>query len=76
MAPRCQKNTAQETPPAPEDPVQGMRTRWVGRNAGASTSDIPSPPTAAHTASLGDQARGFAGLSGMIFIHGFHHLLT
>jgi hypothetical protein len=77
MAPRSrQKDTAQETSPAPEDPVLGMRTRQAGRNAGAGTSNIPPPPTAAHTASSGDQARGFAGLSSMIFIHGFHHLLT
>jgi hypothetical protein len=73
MAPRSrQKNTAQEPPPAPEDPALGMRTRQAGRNAGTSTSGIPPPPTAGS----GDQARGFAGLSGMIFIHGFHHLLT
>ncbi|KAJ7483666.1 hypothetical protein FB451DRAFT_1235276 [Mycena latifolia] len=65
MPPRSrQRNTAQETPPAPEDPVLGMRTRQAGRNAGASPSDIPPPPTAARTASSGDQARGFAGLSG------------
>ncbi|KAJ6550808.1 hypothetical protein DFH09DRAFT_1086438 [Mycena vulgaris] len=48
MAPLTrQKNTAQETPPAPEDPVPGMCTRQAGRNAGAGTSDIPPPPTAA-----------------------------
>jgi hypothetical protein len=28
---------------------------------------MPLPPTAARTSSSGDQARGFAGLSGMIF---------
>ncbi|KAJ7437334.1 hypothetical protein FB451DRAFT_1305801 [Mycena latifolia] len=67
MPPRSrQRNTAPETPPAPEDPVLGMHTRQTGRNAGASTSDIPPLPTAARTASSGDQARGFAGLSGMI----------
>lgn len=75
MAPRSrQKNTAQEPPPAPEDPALGMRTHQ-GRSAGAGASNIPLPPTAARTASSGDQARGFGGLSGMIFIHGFH-LLT
>ncbi|KAJ7453116.1 hypothetical protein FB451DRAFT_1281733, partial [Mycena latifolia] len=64
MAPRPrQKNTAQETPPAPEDPVVGMRTRQTGRNARAGTSDIPPPPTTTRTASSGDHARGFAGLS-------------
>ncbi|KAJ6613131.1 hypothetical protein B0H10DRAFT_1951672 [Mycena sp. CBHHK59/15] len=65
MAPQSrQKNTAQETPPAPKDPVLGMHTHQAGRNAGAGTSDIPPPPTAAHTASSGDKAHGFAGLSG------------
>ncbi|KAJ7936659.1 hypothetical protein B0H13DRAFT_2303349 [Mycena leptocephala] len=40
MAPRSrQKNTAQEPPPAPEDPALGMRTRQAGRSAGA------EPPT-------------------------------
>jgi hypothetical protein len=64
MPPRSrQRNTAQETPPAPEDPVRGA----AGRNARAATSDMPLPPTAARTSSSRDQARGFAGLSGMIF---------
>ncbi|KAJ7343000.1 hypothetical protein DFH08DRAFT_811328 [Mycena albidolilacea] len=68
MPPRsCQRNTAQETPPAPEDPVPGARTRAAGRNARAATSDMPLPTTAACTSSSGDKARGFAGLSGTIF---------
>jgi hypothetical protein len=68
MPPRSrQRNTAPETLPAPEDPVQGARTCAAGRNARAATSDIPPPPTAARTLSSGDQSRGFAGLSGTIF---------
>ncbi|KAJ7300641.1 hypothetical protein DFH08DRAFT_828285 [Mycena albidolilacea] len=68
MPPRSrQRNTAQETPPAPEDPVRGARTRAAGCNARAATSDMPLPPTTARTSSLGDQACGFAGLSGTIF---------
>jgi hypothetical protein len=63
----CQRNTAQETPPAPEDPVWDTCTCAAGRNARAATSDIPLQLTAARTSSSGDQACGFARLSGTIF---------